>query len=562
MHDQSTIEYTPGRTPRNRGATAAPARDPFSEGVAFVLGGATVQTAQTQALLRSRLRAVAWIYLAGHLAFLLRALVIRDPEPLVGAAQVAATLVVAGSLALLAPRRGLSPTALRSIELALFGTQAVFFAFTHYRLVMRHAARGDMLQMLATGKDTMLFFVMLIVTYGLFIPNTWRRAALVVAGLSVPPLISTVLLRLANPATRLHTSHLLTFEMVSDNLLFLGLGAVVAIYGAHVIHRLQVEAFQARRLGQYRLGHRLGSGGMGEVYLAEHQLLKRPTAIKLISPERAADPTAMARFEREVRVTARLTHPNTIEIYDYGRTDDGTFYYAMEYLRGFNLAELVERFGPQPPARVVYLLRQACSALAEAHGVGLVHRDIKPANIFASVRGGLHDFVKLLDFGLVKPLFEGGGVDLSLEGTVAGSPLFMAPEQASGEHEPDRRADIYALGAVGYFLLTGRPPFGGRTVMQVVIAHARDAVEPPSSHRPDVPADLEDVLLRCLAKDPGERQASAEALEAALAACACAGDWDREAARAWWDRLPPAAADLPSGPAPAPPATDLERAPS
>jgi serine/threonine-protein kinase len=504
--------------------------------MAFVLGGATVQSAETQALLRSRLRAVASIYLIGHLAYLGRALLIRDPEPWVGAAQVATTAWIVITLLILTPQRDRSATSLRAIELALFGSQAVFFAFAHFRLVMRHAARDDMLQMLATGKDTMLFLVMLIVTYGLFIPNTWRRAAFVVVGLTIPPLVSTILLRLVNPKTRLHTSHLLTFELVTDNLLFLSMSAVVAIYGAHVIHRLRVEAQQARQLGPYRLGDRLGSGGMGEVYLAEHQLLKRPTAIKLISPARAADPRAMARFEREVQVTARLTHPNTIEIYDYGRTDDGTFYYAMEYLSGFNLAELVERFGPLPPARVIYLLRQACSALAEAHAAGLVHRDIKPANIFASVRGGLHDFVKLLDFGLVKPLL-GGEVDLSQEGTVAGSPLFMAPEQASGEHEPDQRADVYALGAVGYYLLTGRPPFGGRTVMQVVIAHARDAVEPPSGLVAGIPADLEAVVLRCLAKNPGDRYESAEALELALGACQCAGDWGQEAARAWWEKV-------------------------
>jgi serine/threonine-protein kinase len=414
--------------------------------------------------------------------------------------------------------------------------------------------------MLAAGKDTMIIYVMLIVTYGLFVPNTRRRAALVIAGLSVPPLVSTVLLRVVNPTTRLHTSHLLTFELVSDNLLFLALGAIVAIYGAHLIHRLRVEAFQARRLGQYRLGHRLGSGGMGEVYLAEHQLLKRPCAIKLISPERAADPRAMARFEREVQVTARLTHPNTIEIYDYGKTDDGTFYYAMEFLRGFNLAELVEHFGPQPPGRIVHLLRQACSALGEAHGVGLVHRDIKPANIFASVRGGLHDFVKLLDFGLVKPLFEGRSADLSGEGMVAGSPLFMAPEQASGEHEPDQRADIYALGAVGYYLVTGRPPFPGQSVIQVVIAHARDAVEPPSRHNPEAPADLEAVLLRCLEKEPARRYATAAELDEALAACACAGSWDARSARAWWENLPDEAADLATGPPTRLATTEAERA--
>ena len=202
---------------------------------------------------------------------------------------------------------------------------------------------------------------------------------------------------------------------------------------------------------------------MGEVYLAEHQLLKRPCAIKLIRPDRAGDPRALARFEREVRTTARLSHPNTVEIYDYGRTEDGTFYYVMEYLSGLSLADLVERHGPLPPGRAIYLLRQACGALAEAHAAGLVHRDLKPANIFAARRGGLHDVAKLLDFGLVLPTAEPVAPPSSAgTATIAGSPLYMAPEQATGDARPDARSDLYGLGAVAYYLLTGRAPFEGR----------------------------------------------------------------------------------------------------
>ncbi len=534
MNDAPTIEFV---STKPGAPTAAVSRAPLAEGMAFVLGGKTVQSVETQELLRSRIRAVAWLYLLGHLGFLARAMVIPDNDPRIFIAQILVTLSLTVTLGLLGSRTAIQGAiALRSLELSLFVIQAFFFAYSHFRLVTRYAERDDMLRMIATGKDTMLFFVMLIVTYGLFIPNTWRRAALVIVGLSIPQVTSTILSRILSPRTRLHTSHLQTFELVSENLLFLGMGAAVAIYGAHVIHRLRVEAFQARQLGQYRLGQRLGSGGMGEVYLAEHQLLKRPCAIKLIAPERAADPRAMARFEREVRVTARLCHPNTIEIYDYGKTDDGTFFYAMEFLRGYNLDELVKRFGPLPPGRVVYLLRQACSALSEAHAVGLVHRDIKPANIFASVKGGVPDFVKLLDFGLVKPLFEGESMEVSQEGTVAGSPLYMAPEQASGEQEPDHRADIYALGAVGYYLLTGRPPFAGGSVLQVVIAHARDAVEPPSKIEPTVPEELERIILRCLAKSPAQRYPSVSELEEALGECACAINWSAAEARRWWER--------------------------
>ena len=194
-----------------------------------------------------------------------------------------------------------------------------------------------------------------------------------------------------------------------------------------------------------------------------------------------------ARFEREVRATARLSHWNTIEIFDYGRNDDGAFYYVMEYLPGLSLADLVERFGPMPPARVIYLLRQACDALPEAHDSGLIHRDIKPANLMAAYRGGRYDVTKLLDFGLVKTLAENESIHLSQEGTVAGSPLYMAPEQVMHNQPPDRPTDIYGLGAVAYFTLTGRPPFLGQTAMEVMVAHARDPVPPLSQFRPISP---------------------------------------------------------------------------
>ena len=219
---------------------------------------------------------------------------------------------------------------------------------------------------------------------------------------------------------------------------------------------------------------------MGEVYLAEHQLLKRPCAVKLIRPGDATDPRALERFEREVRLTATLSHPNTVEIYDYGRTEDGTYYYVMEYLPGLSLAELVERHGPLPPGRAVYLLRQVCGALREAHAAGLIHRDIKPSNIFAARRGGMDDVAKLLDFGLVRPAATTGAAHLSGEGQILGTPLFMSPEQARGGRELDERSDIYSLGAVAYYLLTGRPPFDEGGGIGVMIAHARDPVVPPS----------------------------------------------------------------------------------
>jgi eukaryotic-like serine/threonine-protein kinase len=294
------------------------------------------------------------------------------------------------------------------------------------------------------------------------------------------------------------------------------------------------ELAQARQLGPYRLRHPIGAGAMGEVYLAEHRFLKRPCALKLIRPDRMGDPLALERFQREVRVTATLSHPNTVEIYDYGRTSDGTYYYVMEYLPGLNLGELVQQHGPLPPGRVVYLLRQVCQALCEAHAMGLIHRDLKPSNIIAARRGGMDDVAKLLDFGLVLPATTAPGANLSAEGQIVGTPLFMSPEQATGGQELDPRSDLYSLGAVAYYLLTGRPPFSGASAMAVLVAHARDPVVPPSLVRTSTPEDLERVVSRCLAKDAADRFSDAESLERALGECACSGDWDQDRAARWW----------------------------
>jgi eukaryotic-like serine/threonine-protein kinase len=241
------------------------------------------------------------------------------------------------------------------------------------------------------------------------------------------------------------------------------------------INTLRTEAYRAKQLGQYKLKRLIGSGGMGDVYLAEHQLMKRPCAIKVIRAEKAGDPKVLARFEREVQATAKLSHWNSIDIFDYGRADDGTFYYVMEFLPGMNLAELIRRYGPMPASRVIHLVRQACDALQEAHEVGLVHRDIKPANIFAAVRGGQYDVAKLLDFGLAKPVANLEEDQITQEGTITGSPLYMSPEQAVGDREPDARSDIYAMGAVIYYLLTGKPPFDDERPMKVLIAHAHQS---------------------------------------------------------------------------------------
>jgi serine/threonine-protein kinase len=415
-----------------------------------------------------------------------------------------------------------------------------FFITIHYRLVQLRVADGDRIMLMATVKNSILFVFAMIVLYGMFIPNTWRRAAAVVAVMVAATLLGPLALKILHPQVYQFAAPMLSFEVVSENILMLAIGAGVTIYATHIINALRVESFEARQLNQYRVKDQIGAGGMGVVYLAEHQLLKRPCAIKLIAPDRAGEPRALARFEREVRTTARLSHPNTVEIYDYGRTEDGTFFYVMELLNGLSLSDLVARHGPLSPGRAIFLLRQACGALAEAHAAGLVHRDLKPANIFAARRGHLYDFVKLLDFGLVLAPSAVSSAESSREGNIAGSPQYMAPEQATGSAPPDARTDIYGLGAVAYFLLTGRPPFNAENAMAVMIAVARDEVDPPSKHRPDLPADLERAVVRCLAKSPADRYPDASALDRDLAACAAATLWDFDRAADWWkasDRL-------------------------
>ncbi len=417
---------------------------------------------------------------------------------------------------------------LRVAETIIFGLTALFFA------CVQHVANAASMTIDHTTYNPVGMWFCLMFTYAIYIPNTWRRAAAIIGVMAIAPVVVMLLdNRMYSELTR--SQHL---NQLSYVVLFMAAGYGSSVYGTYMIGSLRREAFEARQLGQYRLRNLIGSGGMGEVYLAEHQLMKRPCAIKIIRPGKAHDPRALARFEREVRATARLSHWNTVEIFDYGSTEDGTFYYVMEYLPGLSLADLVEHYGPLPPERVIYLLTQTCDALREAHALGLVHRDIKPGNIFAAHRGGVHDVAKLLDFGLAKAAVEGPAPpQLTQEGTITGSPLYMSPEQALGDSEPDARSDIYSLGAVAYFLLVGRPPFDNQNAMRVMVAHAHEEVVPPSRYRPDIPRDLEQVVLRALAKNPADRYPSAAAFGRALAECESAGDWSREQATIWWEQI-------------------------
>jgi serine/threonine-protein kinase len=259
--------------------------------------------------------------------------------------------------------------------------------------------------------------------------------------------------------------------------------------------------------------------------------------VKLLPPERAGEKT-IARFEREVRATSRLTHPNTVSIFDYGRTRDGVFYYAMEYLDGLDLQRVVQEHGPLPPARVIYILAQIAGALSEAHRAGLVHRDLKPANVFLCDRGGQRDTVKVLDFGLVKDTGPNNSDPAQTElNVLIGTPTYLAPESIHSPAEVDARSDLYAVGAIGYFLLTGREVFQGASIVALCIAHLSEKpVRPSERIKREMPADLEALIMRCLAKQPEERPATAAALRQALLACSVPA-WNCEDAEDWWQRL-------------------------
>ena len=377
-------------------------------------------------------------------------------------------------------------------------------------------------------------FIILILAYGVLIPNTSRRSVLVVAVLTAVPLAIIPVAAIANPMLREGR----VLGLFVQSTLCLTFPAAIALFAAARATALQRRAFEAERraeqVGQYTLKRKLGEGSMGEVWLAEHRLLKRPCAVKFIHPELAAQPAIAARFAREVQAVTALTHPNTVRVYDYGRAADGSFYYVMEYLDGPTLEELVRLAGPLPPGRVVYLLRQLCGALTEAHAAGLVHRDLKPGNVIVATLGGQRDVAKLLDFGLVQDL--SGAVDgqLTQIGTVLGTPNYMSPEQAAGESAVDARSDVYGLGALAFFALIGRPPFQGKTFGQLLAAHRSEPPPLLTDLRPDVPTDLSAVVARCLAKDPADRFPSAAAIDRELAECGCAADWTVERAAEWW----------------------------
>jgi serine/threonine-protein kinase len=387
-----------------------------------------------------------------------------------------------------------------------------------------------------------------LVVRSILVPSTARMTLLFGILLGIATLISIYFIHLrghdpsifsatSDPRLRKPASEIAVIMTMVAGMWWL-VATAIATAASHVIYGLREEVRDARRLGQYTLLEKLGEGGMGVVYLARHSMLRRPTAVKLLPPERFGV-ESVARFEREVQQTARLTHPNTIRIFDYGRTPDGIFYYAMEYLEGASLAEVVAEGGPMPAGRVIHVLDQAAGALTEAHGIGLIHRDIKPANIFLTQQGGIPDVAKVLDFGLVKEVSGADGDEATLPAltqanTFAGTPHYMAPEAIATPDKVDARTDIYSLGAVGYFLLTGKDVFSGRNVLEVCGHHLHTEPVPPSVRLgARIAGDLESLILSCLQKEAARRPRDSRELQNALRACRDASSWSEDDARRW-----------------------------
>ncbi len=393
--------------------------------------------------------------------------------------------------------------------------------------------------------DLLVLFVLSLVLFAraVYVPSSPLRTLVLglVVGLPLPlgtylRLLSIEPAEFAVAATSLQVSSV--EELASGGGLAVAfswsMAVLLATGASNVIYGLRREAREARRLGQYTLEEKLGEGGMGVVYRARHAMLRRPTAVKLLAKDRASE-ASLARFEREVQLTASLTHPNTVTVFDYGRTSDGIFYYAMELLDGASLDSVVAVAGPLPPERVTHILHQVASALSEAHQVGLIHRDIKPGNIILCRQGGVDDVPKVVDFGLVKDVERGTKVSLTQGDVIAGTPLYLSPEAITAPDAMDARADLYSLGAVGYFALTGTHVFDGRTAVEVCAKHLHEAPEPPSRRiGRQLPEDLESLLLDCLAKQPENRPTTAGELCRRLQACTSFGQWTPDNASAWW----------------------------
>ncbi len=492
-------------------------------------------------LLRARLLGISALFAIGSIAALSANLLQALLLPLWAPGLALAIFGCAAAVIHFKP--DLSLHVVRGLELAVFGTAALLLS-AHASISLGQALQHGSAAVLASlPLREALIFSFLVVIYGIFIPNTIGRAAAVtfpLAGLMPTAFFFTFL-------TEVPSRELDPFfnTSLTESLAFLSGAAVISVGAATLISMYQRSAIDARDLGLYSLKKRIGQGGIGEVWPAEHQMLARPAAIKIVRPEilkeEAGDSDdrverTLKRFEREAQATASLRSPHTVELYDFGRTAAGVFYYVMEFLDGLDLDTLVEQHGPTSPERTVFLLQQACESLGDAHSHGLIHRDVKPANLYACRMGLADDFLKVLDFGLVKDQREPeGSLKLTIQEATTGTPAFMPPEMAVGSEDIDARSDIYSLGCVAYWMLTGQTVFDQTNPVAMAIDHVKTEPDPPSIRTEiEVPAELDEIILKSLAKRPEDRYQTAIEFKDALEGCPLPSQWSQKRASEWW----------------------------
>ena len=480
-----------------------------------------------------------YVFLLASMAFIGNAPFLATVSAPMAVGHLGASLTV-GVLWLITSRTRLSLRALGTFDAAGMVIAGLFLS------LMTLVDEGQILQVL-------LALTVTVMVRAILLPSRPGRTMLLSALAFVPTIIMCIARH--HPTTLLpgFSTGYQKLHMTLNTVLWSVLGTTLATIISRVIYGLRQQVAEASELGQYILEEKIGGGGMGEVWRARHRLLIRPAAIKLIRPEAlgamAADSQLlMRRFEREARATAALKSPHTVQLYDFGATDDGRLYYVMELLDGIDLDTLIRQYGPVPPERAIRILSQVCSSLRDAHGNGLVHRDVKPANVVVSRVGTTFDFVKVLDFGLVKLDTVRRAEDeavarLSTDGSASGTPAFMAPEVIMGEAITDHRVDLYALGCVAYWLVTGRLVFEGNA-MQVMAQHVQTPPPRPSSRvELPIPALLEELIMDCLEKEPARRPPTAEAVSDRLNAIPLASSWTAERAEEWWATHRPAPSD-------------------
>ncbi len=439
------------------------------------------------------------------------------------------TYVFAGATVLLAVMAVIWRIILVRRKLTLEGMFGIDLAYAITIGLALGAAAAAQYDFPPAGYTSIIFAGYNVFMRALVVPSSPRRTAIMSSVTMLPVVLAGVVLG----STGHQDPNLPPIATIVGGFMLAVISIVIASTGSGIIYGLRQAVTEAAQLGAYTLGRQIGQGGMGQVYRAQHRLLVRPTAVKMLRPELGTE--NLDRFEREVQEMSQLTHPNTVAVYDYGRSNEGVFYYAMEYLAGIDLDQLVRRYRPQPAGRVIHILTQVCGALQEAHDRKLIHRDIKPANIILCERGGVPDVAKVVDFGLVKDFTHSDGQSTQV---VLGTPAYIAPEQLTDPALVSPRSDLYALGCVGYFLLTGRKVFEGKTDIDLCMQHITKPPTPPSQvTSTPIPRGLELAILRCLEKAPSARFASAAELAAALDEIPREAGWTTADARRWWDEF-------------------------